>query len=88
MKSTPFLSFQLDPELRHDAESVPCDSETLSSFSEESLRQRIIRRKLQREFIGRGLCARDKARFTGQYASKDDVMDSLYSILSKARRES
>lgn len=85
MKSATIPSLRVTPDLRQDAESVLHDGETLSSFVEESLRQHIMRRKLQQEFISRGLSARDRARSTGQYASKDDVMDSLRAILTQAQ---
>lgn len=86
MKSATIPSLRVTPDLRHDAESVLKEGESLSSFVEQSLRRHIERRKLQNEFIARGLASREKAKSTGQYASKDEVMDSLRSIL-KASKE-
>jgi predicted transcriptional regulator len=51
-----------------------------------ALREQIERRKVQKEFIARGLAARDAAKATGQYASKDDVMQSLKTRLNTARK--
>jgi hypothetical protein len=47
------------------SESVLQDGETLSSFVEQSIREGIERRRLQSEFIARGIASRDEARRTG-----------------------
>lgn len=84
MKSATIPALRVTPDFRHDAESVLNDGETLSSFVEESVRRQIEYRKFQREFIARGLAARDKARATGTYVSKDEVMDRLRAVRDKA----
>jgi len=38
-------------------------------------------RKVQLEFITKGLVARDRAKATGNYVSKAEVMDALRSTL-------
>jgi predicted transcriptional regulator len=85
MKSATIPSLRVTPEFRHDAENVLREGESLSAFVEESLREEIERRRTQREFIARGLAARNCAKASGQYASKYEVMDSLKSILKTAR---
>lgn len=85
MKSATIPSLRVTPALRHDAESVLRDGESLSAFVEESLRQQIERRRTRKEFIARGLEAGERAKATGQYASKDEVMGSLRSILDAHR---
>ncbi|MFO1348994.1 MAG: YlcI/YnfO family protein [Pseudomonadales bacterium] len=85
MKTTTIPSLRVTPEFRLDAESVLQDGETLSAFVETAVRAQIDRRKVQSEFIARGLAARDAAKTTGQYASKDDVMHSLKSLLNTAK---
>ena len=47
--------------------------------------QKTSYQKLQQEFIARALAAREQAKSTGQYASKSETIDSLRSILQKAR---
>ncbi len=84
MKSAIIPSLRVTPSLRHEAESVLKEGETLSGFVEESLRKHIERRKFQQEFIARGLAARDRARATGRYVAKDELMDSLRSIRDEA----
>lgn len=85
MKSATIPPLRVTPELRSDAESVLRDGESLSGFVEESLRRQIEHRKMQKEFIARGLAAREVAKSSGQYASKDEVMGSLRSILKNSK---
>ncbi len=61
--------------------------ETLSSFVEESLRRHIGRRKLQREFLDRGLAAGSRASETGRYASREDVMTLLRTLAKKVKTD-
>lgn len=87
MKSATIPPLRVTPELRNDAESMLREGESLSSFVEESLRRHVERRKLQKEFMARGLASREGAKSSGQYASKDEVMDSLRSILKTSKRK-
>lgn len=86
MKTSTIPSLRVTPEFRAEAESVLCEGETLSGFVEESIQHNIRRRQVQQDFIARGLEAREEARNTGVYASKDEVMSSLCSML-EARQE-
>jgi predicted transcriptional regulator len=85
MKSATIPPLRVTPDLRHDAESVLREGESLSNFVEESLRRQIERRKVQNEFITRGLASRDAAKTSGEYASKEEVMNSLRSILQATK---
>lgn len=84
MKTATIPSLRVDPELRHAAESVLQDGESLSSFVELSIRSKVEHRRLQKEFIARGLAARDEARRTGEYYSADEIRDELDSMLHQA----
>ena len=90
MKTASMPSLRVDPELRHDAESVLRDGETLSSFMEQALRSSIQSRRVKKEFIARGLTSRDEAKRTGEYFSADDVLvemqDMLSQVQAKARK--
>jgi hypothetical protein len=88
MKTATIPPLRVTPELRQDAQSVLREGETLSSFAEGALRSQIANRKCQQEFLARGLAARDKAKATGKYISKQEVMSSLQSILQKAQQGS
>lgn len=84
MKTASIPSLRVDPELRHAAESVLREGETLSSFIEQSLRANIERRRLQQEFIARGLASRNEARRSGEYISAEDVVRELDDMLARA----
>jgi predicted transcriptional regulator len=84
MKTATIPSLRVDPELRHAAESVLQDGETLSSFVEQSLRSNIDRRRFQQEFIARGLASRDQARLSGEYIPAEDVQRELEDMLVQA----
>ena len=84
MKTASIPSLRVNPELRQAAESVLQNGETLSSFVEQSLRANIERRRVQQEFIARGLTARDEARQTGEYFADDEVLREMDDLLSHA----
>lgn len=84
MKTSSFPSLRVDPELRRAAESVLKEGESLSSFVEHSIRMNIERRRLQQEFIARGLASRAEAKRTGKYYSAVEVLDELGGMLDKA----
>ncbi len=85
MKTATIPSLRVDPELRRTAESVLEEGETLSNFVEQAIRTTIAYRQAEREFIARGLAARDNARRSGIYVDAADVVGRLESMLDKAR---
>ncbi len=85
MKSATLPSLRVDPQLRHDAEAVLEDGESLSQLIESAVRTQVELRKHQAEFLARGLAARDKARATGRYISSDTMLDQLQSRLQAAK---
>lgn len=85
MKTATIPSLRVDPELRRAAEELLKDGESLSGFVEQSLREGIERRRLQSEFVARGLRIRDNARQTGRHVSAEAVIGRLESMLSKAK---
>lgn len=70
MKTATIPSLRVDPELRHAAESVLQEWETLSSFVEQSLRIGIDHRRAQR---------------TGEYFAADEVLQELDEMIAKAQ---
>jgi predicted transcriptional regulator len=85
MKAATMPALRVDPQLREEAESVLEENETLSAFMESALRDGIARRRLQREFVTRGLASRDEARRTGEYVDAADVQAELEGMLKAAR---
>jgi len=85
MKTATIPSLRVTPELRQSAEGVLQEGESLSSFVEQAVRASIEYRQAQREFIARGLAARDNARYTGVYIGADAVVSRLEGMLDKAK---
>lgn len=81
MKTATLPALRVQPEIRDAVESMLEAGETLSSFVEQAVLERLERRRYQSEFIARGLMARDKARETSHYISAGDVMADLSSML-------
>lgn len=88
MKSATIPSLRVTPELRHAVESVLLEGETLSGFVESSLLKQVEYRKMQREFIARGLAVKTEAGTTGIYYTKDESLSALDAILDRHRTES
>ena len=84
MKTATIPSLRVEPELRHAAEDVLQEGESLSSFVEQSLRLNIEHRRAQQAFIARGLASRDDAQRTGEYFSAEDVMRELDELYTRA----
>jgi predicted transcriptional regulator len=85
VKTATIPSLRVEPELREAAEGVLQEGESLSSFVEQSIRTNIERRRVQKEFIARGLASRDESKRTGQYVSAEEVLRMLDLKLEKAR---
>lgn len=82
MKTATLPSLRVDPELRQSAEAALREGESLSSLMEQSLRDEVNRRRTQAEFIARGLAAREEAKRTGVYYSKEESLAALDAILA------
>jgi Arc/MetJ-type ribon-helix-helix transcriptional regulator len=85
MKTATIPSVRVDPEFRAEVEAMLGEGETLSEFVEASVRATVQRRRVQAEFIARGLRSRDEARQTGEYVDADVVIAQLQRKLDAAR---
>src|SRR5699024_7067157 len=81
VKSATIPPLRVTPELRHAAESVLRDDESLSAFVESSLLKQIKFRKMQKEFIARGLATKEESKEPGKHASKAESLAALDAIL-------
>jgi predicted transcriptional regulator len=86
MKTATIPSVRVEPEFRAEVESVLVEGETLSEFVEAAIRAGVERRRVQAEFIARGLRSRDEALRTGRYVDADVVVDKLQRKLDTARK--
>ncbi len=87
MKTATMPPLRVTEVLRGDAESVLRQGETLSAFLEESLKANITRRKVQNEFIARGMRSREQAKASQGYVSADAVLSGLQDMLDDKKRE-
>ena len=85
MKTATIPAVRVEPELRSEIEAVLAEGESLSEFVEMSVRAGVERRRVQAEFVARGLRAREVARRTGDYVDADVVVDGLQRKLEAAR---
>lgn len=85
MKTARIPPVRVEPELRTAVESMLGEGETLSDFVESSIREKVERRRVNEEFIARGLRSRDEARQTGDYVDADVVLANLERKLDAAR---
>jgi hypothetical protein len=87
MKTTTFPPLRVSPELRKEAESVLEEGETLSSLVLDAVTRDIELRKLEREFIARGLASSRKAKRTKRYIPADEVLGALHKRLNDAKKK-
>jgi hypothetical protein len=86
MKTTTFPSLRVEAELREAAESVLHSGETLTSLIETAVRETIHRRRVQAEFLARGLRSSEDAKRTGTYHPAKDVHAELRRRLEARRK--
>lgn len=86
MKTATVPSLRVEPELRTAAEGVLEEGESLSSFVEQSIRDGVQRRQVQREFIARGLKSRSAVMRNQDYVPAGKVLGRLDGMLQKAKQ--
>jgi hypothetical protein len=85
MKTAVLPSIRIEPDLLDALESALTEGETIADFVEAAVRAGVERRRVQAEFIARGLRSRDEARRTGDYVDAEVVHDELQRKLDAAR---
>ena len=85
MKTAILPSVRVDPELRESVESLLEAGVTLSGFVENAVRQTVLRRQNQAEFVARALMSLENARRTGEYVDADELVDKLAQKLAAAK---
>lgn len=86
MKTATLPSIRVEPEFRATVESVLHVSESLTEFVENSVRETVMRRRNQAEFVARGMQSLEAARRTGKYVNADVVLDKLRGKLVAAKK--
>jgi hypothetical protein len=85
MKTASLPSVPVEPEFVAGIESVLAEGESVAEFVEAAVRATVERRRVQAEFIARGLRSRDESKRTGDYVDAADVVAGLQAKLDDAR---
>jgi predicted transcriptional regulator len=87
-RSATLPAVRVSPELRAKAERLLRDGETLSSLVAHAVEHTLELRRLQKEFLHRGLVAAEEARTKNDYVSSADMIQNLEQQLEAASRSS
>lgn len=87
MKTASFPSLRVETELREAAQSVLRQGETLTGLIETAVRETIHRRRVQDEFLARGLRSVAHAKQTGSYHPATDVHSEMQRRLDVRRKK-
>lgn len=85
MKTATLPSIRVAPEFRATVESVLNETETLSEFVENAVRETVLRRRNQAEFLTRGIRSLEAARQTDDYVDADALVEQLHARLASAK---
>jgi Arc/MetJ-type ribon-helix-helix transcriptional regulator len=87
MKSATLPSIRVEPEFRTAVESLLHEGESLSQFVENAVRDTLVQRQHQSEFLARGIQSLEAARQSNDYVEADDMLAQLRDRLTKARSQ-
>lgn len=86
MKTATLPPIRVAPEFRIEVEAVLQEGESLSVFVENAVRQTVLKRKNQAEFLRRGIAAIEETKRTGNGIAAEDVLSRLDAKLVAARQ--
>lgn len=86
MKTATLPPIRVAPEFRIEVEAVLQEGESLSLFVENAVRQTVLKRKNQAEFLRRGIAAIEETKRIGNGIAAEDVLSRLDAKLVAARQ--
>ena len=86
MKTATIPPIRVAPEFRIEVEGVLEQGESLSEFVENAVRQTVLKRKHQAEFLRRGIAAIEETKRDGGGIGAEAVVAKLEAKLAAARR--
>lgn len=86
MKTATIPPVRIDPDFRKEIEDSLVGEESLASLVETAVRHEVARRRMQSEFIRRGLNAIQDTVASGNGIATDVVLAKLENKLAAARR--
>lgn len=86
MKTATIPPVRIEPEFRKEIEESLVGEESLASLVETAVRHEVARRRMQSEFVRRGLCAIEDTLASGNGIAADVVLAKLENKLAATRR--
>ena len=86
MKTATLPPIRVAPEFRIEVEAVLAQGESLSEFVENAVRQTVLKRQYQAEFLHRGIAAIEETKRAGDGIAAEAVLAKLEAKLVAARR--
>ena len=86
MKTATIPPIRVAPAFRGEIESVLEQGESLSEFVENAVRQSVLKRQNQTEFVRRGMAAIEETQRLGNGISADDLLAQLDAKLAAAHK--
>jgi len=87
MKTATIPPISVEPEFRAQVECVLEQGESLSEFVESAVRQSVLKRQHQAEFVRRGIESINETKLTGAGVSAETVVAKLEAKLALARQD-
>lgn len=86
MKTSTIPPVRIDPSFRQDIEQSLAAGESLASLVETAVRHEVTRRRVQSEFVRRGMAAIDRTVAAGDGVPAEAVLAKLQAKLAAARQ--
>lgn len=86
MKTSTIPPVRIDPLFRQDIEQSLAAGESLASLVETAVRHEVTRRRVQSEFVRRGMAAIDRTAAAGDGVPAEAVVAKLQAKLAAARQ--
>jgi predicted transcriptional regulator len=77
LKSATLPPVRIDSATKRGIQTHLRANETVSAFVEDAVQQSLARRKMQKEFLARGLASAREAQAAGTYVSSEVVLKGL-----------
>jgi hypothetical protein len=87
MKTATIPPILIEPEFRAEVECVLEQGESFSEFVESAVRQSVLKRQHQAEFVRRGIESVNETKLTGAGVAAETVVAKLEAKLALARRD-
>jgi predicted transcriptional regulator len=86
MKTATIPPVRIEPAFREDIERYLLEGETMAALVEAAVRNEVTRRRLQSEFVRRGMVAIERTATTGDGVPAETVIAKLEAKMFAARQ--